>query len=111
MSATNNQELLSERELSNWLGISEPTLFRHRRNGTGPKFIRLSARRIAYRRSAVEEWLRGCERHALGSVPSLATASDETSARRPERSPPQCDLPKRAASHDGSATGEPGGVS
>jgi predicted DNA-binding transcriptional regulator AlpA len=66
MSATINQELLSERELSNWLGLSEPTLFRHRRNGTGPKFIRLSERRIAYRRSAVEEWLKGCERQTLG---------------------------------------------
>jgi len=33
----NNQEILSEREVSNWLGISEPTLFRHRRDGTGPK--------------------------------------------------------------------------
>jgi predicted DNA-binding transcriptional regulator AlpA len=68
MGGTTNQELLSERELSNRLGISEPTLFRHRRNGTGPKFIRLSARRIAYRRSAIEEWLKGCERQALSSV-------------------------------------------
>jgi predicted DNA-binding transcriptional regulator AlpA len=76
MGPTNNQELLSEREVSNWLGISEPTLFRHRRNGTGPRFIRLSARRIAYRRSAIEEWLKGCERQALGSAPSLATESD-----------------------------------
>jgi predicted DNA-binding transcriptional regulator AlpA len=76
MSATNNQELLSEREVSNWLGLSEPTLFRHRRNGTGPRFIRLSPRRIAYRRSAIEEWLKGCERQTLSSVPSPATESD-----------------------------------
>jgi predicted DNA-binding transcriptional regulator AlpA len=74
MRVTTNQELLSEREVSNWLGISEPTLFRHRRNGTGPRFIRLSARRIAYRRSAIEEWLKGCERQSLDSVPLLATA-------------------------------------
>jgi predicted DNA-binding transcriptional regulator AlpA len=94
MGATTNQELLSEREVSNWLGISEPTLFRHRRNGTGPKFIRLSARRIAYRRSAVEEWLHRRERQALGSAPSLAAASDglepdRASPRESESSPRQ----------------------
>jgi predicted DNA-binding transcriptional regulator AlpA len=51
------QEILTEREVSDWLGLSEPTLFRHRRDGSGPRFIRLSARRVAYRRSAVEAWL------------------------------------------------------
>jgi predicted DNA-binding transcriptional regulator AlpA len=51
-------EILTERELCNWLGVSEPTLFRHRRDGTGPRFIRLSARRVGYRHSAVEAWLR-----------------------------------------------------
>jgi predicted DNA-binding transcriptional regulator AlpA len=109
MSATSNQEILSEREVSNWLGISEPTLFRHRRNGTGPRFIRLSARRIAYRRSAVEEWLGGCERRTLGSVPSLA--SGQRSAQPAETSSRECDLPTGLASHDGLATSERGGVS
>lgn len=66
---TANHEILSEREVSNWLGVSEPTLFRHRRDGTGPKFIQLSERRIAYRRNAIEEWLRARERHTLGSAP------------------------------------------
>jgi predicted DNA-binding transcriptional regulator AlpA len=51
------KEILSERELSDWLGISQPTLSRHRRDGTGPAFVRLSARRVGYRRSAVEAWL------------------------------------------------------
>jgi predicted DNA-binding transcriptional regulator AlpA len=58
-------DILSERQVSDWLGLSEPTLFRHRRDGTGPTFIRLSARRVAYRRSAVEAWLSQCERRAL----------------------------------------------
>lgn len=69
MTNTTHQEILSEREVSDWLGVSEPTLFRHRRNGTGPKFIRLSERRIGYRRNSVEEWLRAHERQALGSTP------------------------------------------
>jgi predicted DNA-binding transcriptional regulator AlpA len=68
---TSNQEILSEREVSNWLGVSEPTLFRHRRDGTGPKFIQLSERRIAYRRIAVEEWLKARERQTLNSMPAL----------------------------------------
>jgi predicted DNA-binding transcriptional regulator AlpA len=49
--------LLTEAELSKLLGISRPTLVRHRRFGTGPTFVRLSARRIGYRRSAVDAWL------------------------------------------------------
>jgi predicted DNA-binding transcriptional regulator AlpA len=59
------QDILSERQVSDWLGLSEPTLFRHRRDGTGPRFIRLSARRVAYRRSAVEAWLSQRERKTL----------------------------------------------
>jgi predicted DNA-binding transcriptional regulator AlpA len=66
---TSNQDILSEREVSNWLGVSEPTLFRHRRDGTGPKFIQLSTRRIAYRREAIEEWLKARERETLVSTP------------------------------------------
>lgn len=57
MSEHSNQEILSEGEVSRWLGISEPTLFRHRRDGTGPRFIRLSERRVAYRKSDVDAWL------------------------------------------------------
>jgi predicted DNA-binding transcriptional regulator AlpA len=57
-------EILTEREVCNWLGVSEPTLFRHRRDGTGPNFIRLSARRVGYRHGAVEAWLREREQHS-----------------------------------------------
>jgi predicted DNA-binding transcriptional regulator AlpA len=69
----NNREILNEREVADWLGLSEPTLFRHRRDGTGPKFIQLSTRRVAYRRSAIEEWLKERERQSLRS--SLGTAN------------------------------------
>jgi predicted DNA-binding transcriptional regulator AlpA len=51
------REFVTERELSVWLGLSQPTLSRHRRHGTGPAFVRLSPRRVAYRRTAVEAWL------------------------------------------------------
>ncbi len=57
-------KLLTEAELSALLRISRPTLVRHRRLGSGPAFVRLSARRIAYRRSAVEGWLNDREQRA-----------------------------------------------
>jgi predicted DNA-binding transcriptional regulator AlpA len=65
---TIHHEILSEREVSNWLGVSEPTLFRHRRHGTGPRFIQLSERRIGYRRGAIEDWLKERERQRLSSA-------------------------------------------
>ena len=57
-SGQKTREVLTQSEVSQWLGISEPTLSRHRRTGTGPAFVRLSARRVGYRRGAVEAWLR-----------------------------------------------------
>jgi predicted DNA-binding transcriptional regulator AlpA len=67
MITTIKKEILSEREVRNWLGISAPTLFRLRRDGTGPKFIRLSTRRVAYRRTAIEEWLGQREHQKLSN--------------------------------------------
>jgi predicted DNA-binding transcriptional regulator AlpA len=65
-----NKDLLSERDVSRWLGISEPTLFRHRRDGTGPRFIRLSERRVAYRKSDVEAWLAARTTERIDSIPT-----------------------------------------
>jgi predicted DNA-binding transcriptional regulator AlpA len=56
---------MSERELAYFLGLSAPTLFRLRRDGTGPAYVRLSPRRIAYRRSVVEEWVKAKEETQL----------------------------------------------
>jgi predicted DNA-binding transcriptional regulator AlpA len=52
-----DKRLLTEKELSTWLGLSLPTLQRLRSKGGGPKFIRLSLRRVGYRQLDVEEWL------------------------------------------------------
>jgi predicted DNA-binding transcriptional regulator AlpA len=59
-------EILTERAVGDWLGVSEALLYRHRRDGTGPTFIRLSARRVAYRRSAVVQWLHEREHRSIG---------------------------------------------
>ena len=49
--------LLTEKELSAWVGVSIPNLQRMRSNGTGPRYVQLSPRRIGYRKSDVETWL------------------------------------------------------
>lgn len=51
------KRLLTEKELASWLGLSLPTLQRLRSNGGGPKFIKLSFRRVGYRPSDIEAWL------------------------------------------------------
>jgi predicted DNA-binding transcriptional regulator AlpA len=80
-------QLLSERDLSDWLGLSEPTLSRHRRTGTGPAFVRLSTRRIAYRCSAVKEWLKQRERNAgePDASPHTRASSNATAQNEGEK--------------------------
>ena len=54
--------VLNEKELAAYLGIAPMSLLRMRAAGTGPKFLQLGARRIAYRFSSVQAWLDGQER-------------------------------------------------
>jgi predicted DNA-binding transcriptional regulator AlpA len=56
--------LLTEREAANFLRIGHSTLMRWRREGSGPKSIRLSARRLAYRISDLDNFLREREQRA-----------------------------------------------
>jgi predicted DNA-binding transcriptional regulator AlpA len=51
------EALFTEKQVSDWLGISIPSLQRMRSSGCGPAFVQLSARRIGYRKSAIEAWL------------------------------------------------------
>ena len=62
--------LLTERDLSVWLGLSLPSLQRMRSNGTGPFFVQLSTRRIGYRKAAVEHWLEARTVDRVGALPS-----------------------------------------
>lgn len=50
-------KLLRPREAAALIGLSESTLAKKRSAGDGPKFIRISRTRIAYRLSALMEWL------------------------------------------------------
>ena len=50
-------ELLDTTEVSEWLGISVEWVEIGRSRGYGPAFVRLSPRRVRYRRSDVLAWL------------------------------------------------------
>jgi predicted DNA-binding transcriptional regulator AlpA len=87
-----NQDILNERQVAEWLGLSAPTLNRHRRDGTGPTFIRLSERRVAYRRSAVEAWLKEREQRRVDNdgvlnppAPAVTDATSRAMSRGDEQ--------------------------
>ena len=78
---TDDIGLVTEQELCKQLGISAVTAQRMRYEGWGPKFVVLGPRRIAYRPSAISEWLAAREvqkgvSHAVNAV----IISDEVAA-------------------------------
>src|SRR4051794_26934110 len=62
------EPLLNEKQLAAWLGVSLPNLQRRRSDGSGPPFVQLSERRIAYRKSAVERWLEARTINRVGAL-------------------------------------------
>ena len=52
-------ELLTPCQTAAYMGVGLPTLQRQRTEGTGPKFVKLGKRLIAYRAADVRAWLRG----------------------------------------------------
>lgn len=68
MTRLNLDPLLTEKELAGWLGVSLPSLQRMRSNGTGPRYIQLSRRRLAYRKSDVEVWLSSRTTNRVGAL-------------------------------------------
>lgn len=74
--------LLNEKQLAAWLGISLPNLQRRRSDGSGPPFVQLSARRIGYRKSAVERWLEGRTISRVGALACNKQTSPSTPRER-----------------------------
>src|SRR5882762_428950 len=56
------EPLISEKQLQDILGVGFQTLKRWRRAGTGPRYIALGPRRLAYRPSDVNAWLEARQR-------------------------------------------------
>jgi predicted DNA-binding transcriptional regulator AlpA len=50
-------DLISTKELATWLGLSEQWVEIGRHRGYGPPFLRLTPRRVRYRRCDVLAWL------------------------------------------------------
>lgn len=73
MLQTSPDRLFTEKDLTAWLGISLPTIQRMRSNGSGPRFVQLSLRRVGYRRADVEAWLTSRTTDRIGGV-QLAAA-------------------------------------
>ncbi len=57
MSETNQPILLTETEAAKLLGFSIRTLQKWRMSGDGPKFVRMSARAIRYRRQDLDAFI------------------------------------------------------
>lgn len=56
------EKLLTPQEASNALGVSVSTLAQMRYLGTGPKYQRISPRKIRYKESALEEFVQSTTR-------------------------------------------------
>lgn len=67
--------LINEKQLCAWLGVGRATASRWRQSGRGPRFVQLSARRLAYRKSDIEQWLASREREA-GAIARVADNSN-----------------------------------
>jgi hypothetical protein len=52
-----DDDLLNNKETSRWLGVSEQWLEIGRSRGYGPGYVRLSPRRVQYRRGTVRQYL------------------------------------------------------
>lgn len=51
------KKILTQKEAGNYIGISFLTLANWRVAGKGPRFVRLSPRKIAYRIEDLDRWL------------------------------------------------------
>ena len=53
------RRLMMTAKVSELTGLSERTLLRHRSEGGGIPYVRLGAKRVAYREADVRAWLAG----------------------------------------------------
>ena len=50
-------KLMTSKEVAEYLGVSEGTMYEYRALGTGPTYIRLGGRLVRYHLSDVKAWL------------------------------------------------------
>jgi hypothetical protein len=69
-------ELLSTRQVADWLGVSTQWLEIGRHKGYGPRFVRLSPRKVRYRHDAVLSFLRERTFQSTSGYAAIDSASD-----------------------------------
>lgn len=69
-----SDDLLNVRAAATRLGVHRSYLDRRRTAGGGPTFIRLSARKIAYRRGDLDAWLAGLSHASTSQYDAQAKA-------------------------------------
>ncbi|WP_217356425.1 helix-turn-helix transcriptional regulator [Ruegeria arenilitoris] len=55
---SNAPEIMDPREAATYLGVTDETLYRWRKDATGPKYSQPNARVIRYLRDDLIEWMR-----------------------------------------------------
>jgi predicted DNA-binding transcriptional regulator AlpA len=78
--------ILDEKFVAKWIDTSCPTLQRQRSDGSGPPFVQLSARRIGYRKSAIEKWLAERTINRVGELVIAKQLSDTRARSQPDPS-------------------------
>jgi predicted DNA-binding transcriptional regulator AlpA len=67
---SSEDRVIMERDAADFLSVGQSTLQRWRQLGTGPKFVRISARRLGYRLSDLRAFL--VEREQATGAPQSA---------------------------------------
>lgn len=66
--AIQENRILSVEEAAEYLGLSVSTLNKRRCGGELPRFVKLTARRVGYERSALEEYVAKCRRNSTSDL-------------------------------------------
>jgi predicted DNA-binding transcriptional regulator AlpA len=77
--------VLTEPDTAKWLSVGVSSLQRWRAQGRGPEFVRISQRRIGYRKSAVERWL--ASREQVNPPQGNSVTPEGNDRSRPRRAP------------------------
>lgn len=72
---TDPEALLNEREASEFLGLTQLTLYNWRNQAKGPAYLRLGTKSVRYRRRDLLAWLAQCEGKSHGAYPRRGAAA------------------------------------
>jgi predicted DNA-binding transcriptional regulator AlpA len=70
-----NSQRISVGAAANYTGLAESTLNKLRMTGGGPRFLKISARRVAYDTADLDEWLASKRRRSTSDQGEAATAA------------------------------------